>query len=166
LLHTNSLSKFGIQDGNRKARTLIFKLVTETNITPKSLFITDVKIDNEGAINIGGFGRVFKGEYKGKAVALKLMDKGLKDVSVKLFFFHDPDSFVKGKFNQNQDFVLEVLARQSLAHSFVLPLSGIFLDRNQPFFVSPYMETSLTQWRRTQTRNVPEINKLVRPSTP
>src|SRR6266576_3737432 len=128
----------------------MFKLVTETSITPRSLFITDVKIDNEGAINIGGFGRVFKGEYKGKAVALKLMDKGLKDVSVMLSFFHNPDSFVKGKFNQSQDFVLEVLARRSLAHRFVLPLFGIFVDRMQPFFVSPYMETSLTQWRRTQ----------------
>jgi len=144
----------------------MFKLVTETNITPRSFFITDVKIDNEGTINIGGFGRVFKSEYKGKAVALKLMDKCLKDVTVILFFFHNPDSFVKAKFNQSQDFVLEVLARQSLAHRFVLPLFGIFLDRYQLFFVSPYMETSLTQWRRAQTRDVLEINKLVRPSTP
>jgi hypothetical protein len=162
LLHTNSLSKFGIQDGNRKARTLIFKLVTETNITPKSLFITDVKIDNRGAINIGGFGRVFRGKYKGKAVALKLMDKGLEDVSFVLFFFHNPDLFVKGKISQNQDFVLEVLARRSLSHHFVLPLLGIFVDRMQPFFVSPYMKISLTQWRRTQTRDVSEINELVR----
>ena len=140
----------------------MFKLVTETKITPKSLFITGVAIDNEGAINIGGFGRVFKGKYKGKAVALKLMDKVLKDVSVMLFFLHNPDSFVKGKIDQNQDFVLEVLARRSLSHRFVLRLFGIFVDRMQPFFVSPYMEISLTQWRRTQTREVPEINKLVR----
>ena len=65
----------------------MYKLVTETKITPKSLFITGVVIDNEGAINIGGLGRVFKGKYKGKVVALKLMDKGLKDVSVMPFLF-------------------------------------------------------------------------------
>ena len=65
----------------------MFKLITETNVIPKSLFIKDVKIDTElGATNIGGIGRVFRGEHKGKFVALKLLDKGLnKDVSVSLF---------------------------------------------------------------------------------
>ena len=140
----------------------MYKLVTETKITPKSLFITGVVIDNEGAINIGGLGHVFKGKYKGKMVALKLMDKGLKTLVLCLFFFHNPDSFVKGKFDQNQDFILEVLARRSLSHRFILRLIGVFVDKMQPFFVSPYMEISLTQWRRTQTREVPEINKLVR----
>ncbi len=144
----------------------MFKLVTETSITPRSLFIKHVKIDNEGSINIGGFGRVFKGEYKGKAATLQLMDKGLKDVSVMLFFFYNPDSFVKGKFNQSQDFVLEVLARRSLSHRFVLPIFGIFVDGMEPFFVSPYVETSLTEWRRTQTRDVLEIYELVRLQPP
>ena len=64
----------------------MFKLITETNVIPKSLFITDVKIDTElGATNIGGIGRVFRGEHKQQVVALKLLDKGHnKDVSVSL----------------------------------------------------------------------------------
>ena len=66
----------------------MFRLVTETDIKPSSLFITDVKIDNKDAlINMTGFGHVFRGEYKGKVVALKLMDRSLKDVSVMHFFF-------------------------------------------------------------------------------
>lgn len=64
----------------------MFKLITETNVIPKSLFISDVKIDTEtGATNIGGIGRVFRGEHKGQVVALKLLDKGHdKDVCVSL----------------------------------------------------------------------------------
>ena len=86
LLRNNSLSNSGVQDCNRKARTLMFKLITETNVIPKSLFISDVKIDTElGATNIGGIGRVFRGEHKGQVVALKLLDKGHdKDVCVSL----------------------------------------------------------------------------------
>ena len=63
----------------------MFKLITDTNVVPKSLFITDVKIDTElGATNVGGVGRVFRGEHKGQLVALKLLNKGHKDVSVPL----------------------------------------------------------------------------------
>ena len=62
----------------------MFELITETNVIPKSLYVTDVKIDTEpGATNIGGVGRVFRGEHKGQVVALKLLDKGHnRDVSV------------------------------------------------------------------------------------
>ncbi len=139
----------------------MFKLLKKANVIPKSLFITDVKIDMEqGTVNVGGFGRVFLGEYKGDLVALKLLGKGLKDVSIALFPPHHTDSFVKGKFSQ--EFVLEVLARRSLSHPFVLPLLGIFVDRSLPYFVSPHMKISLTEWRRTHTPTVPEINRLVR----
>ena len=64
----------------------MFKLITETNVIPKSLFINDVKIDTEiGATNIGGNGRVFRGEHKGQVVALKFLDGHNKDVSISLF---------------------------------------------------------------------------------
>ena len=57
----------------------MFELVSKTNMIPKSLFLTDVKI--ETMIAIGGFGRVFMGVYKGLPVALKVVDKGHTDVS-------------------------------------------------------------------------------------
>ena len=73
---------------------------------------------------------------------------------------HNTDSFVKGTFTK--DFCLEVLARLSLSHDFVLPLLGIFVDKMQPFFVSPYMKGTLTSWRKTRERLVSDIHRLVR----
>ena len=58
------------------------RLISTTSILPKSLFVTDVKAEpNLGAIGIGGFGRVFRGEYRSQQVALKVVDKGHNDVS-------------------------------------------------------------------------------------
>ena len=62
----------------------MFKLISIANVIPKSLFIFDVKTDTHlvaTMISMGGYGRVFKGELKGKPVALKVVDKGQHDVS-------------------------------------------------------------------------------------
>ena len=74
LLHQGSPVDRDIQDANQKARKLMLKLIS-TDAIPKSLFITDIETDFE-PIAVGGFGRVFRGEYKGQKVALKLLDKG------------------------------------------------------------------------------------------
>jgi hypothetical protein len=49
----------------------MFKLISKTNVLPKSLFITDAKILE--TIGIGGFGRVLKGEHEGQEVAMKVL---------------------------------------------------------------------------------------------
>ena len=49
-----------------------------TDTIPRSLFITAnirTGIDLEGAMAFGGFGSVFKGEYAGQLVALKILTK-------------------------------------------------------------------------------------------
>ena len=74
LLHQSSLMHCDVQDANQKARKLMLKLVS-TDTIPKSLFITDVETDFE-PIAVGGFGRVFRGEFKGQKVAIKMLDKG------------------------------------------------------------------------------------------
>ena len=51
------------------------------NTIPKSMFITDVNTHLD-PIAAGGFGRVFKGEYKGLQVALKVVDRGRYNVGV------------------------------------------------------------------------------------
>lgn len=71
------------QDANRKARKLMHKLIS-AKLVLKFLFIKDVRT-NFDPIGMGGYGRVFKGEYKGQPVALKVVDKGRKDVSSRLF---------------------------------------------------------------------------------
>ena len=74
LLHQGRPVDRDIKDANQKARKLMLKLIS-TDAIPKSLFITDIETDFE-PIAVGGFGRVFRGEYKGQKVALKLLDKG------------------------------------------------------------------------------------------
>lgn len=60
-----------VPDASQKARRLMDKL-SRRDVLPKSLFITDVKTDL-AAIGMGGFGTVFKGEYGGRFVALKVL---------------------------------------------------------------------------------------------
>jgi hypothetical protein len=60
------------QDATRKARKLMIKLVSKTNVLPRHLFITDLEKDPQ-AVAVGGFGRVFKGKYGGQLVALKML---------------------------------------------------------------------------------------------
>ena len=74
----------GIQDATQRARKLMLKL-TSAAVIPESLFITDVEM-NSTLIATGGYGRVFGGNYKGKQVALKMVDKGRKEVTSLSFF--------------------------------------------------------------------------------
>ena len=79
LFHEDRLINSGIQDATQKARQLMIKL-TLTDVMPESLFITIINM-NSKPFAVGGFGRVFRGDYKGKQVALKIVDKGRKDVT-------------------------------------------------------------------------------------
>ncbi len=49
----------------------MFKLISKTNVLPRSLFVNDINIRE--TIGIGGFGRVLKGEHGNKQVALKVL---------------------------------------------------------------------------------------------
>lgn len=47
-----------------------------TNTMPRSLFLTGVRTGIDlHTMTIGGFGSVFKGEYTGQLVALKVLSK-------------------------------------------------------------------------------------------
>lgn len=67
----------------------MFKLISKTDVIPSSLFITNVKTDFSiiGAVGIGGYGRVFRGEHEGRTVALKILDKARKNVGAHLVSF-------------------------------------------------------------------------------
>ena len=58
----------------------MFKLISEADVIPRSLYITDVSLGLD-AIGSGGYGRVLGGTYQGNLVALKVIDKPHKDVS-------------------------------------------------------------------------------------
>ena len=53
----------------------MFKLVSKTDVMPRSLFITDVEKDSQ-AIAVGGFGKIFKGKCGGQLVALEMLYHG------------------------------------------------------------------------------------------
>ncbi|KAF8710136.1 hypothetical protein AX14_013425 [Amanita brunnescens Koide BX004] len=147
VLHENRFPKHATPDITRKARRLMFTLLAQMPVTPKSLFITSVSVPDSSSnyVNMGGFGVVFKGKYKGKYVALKLLYRGSQ-----------------GNDSLERDFCREVLAWRSLSHPYILPLLGIFERESQIFFVSPYMENgTLANWRKSNKPGVKEIRQRI-----
>jgi hypothetical protein len=63
-------------DMNRRARRFMLKVISKVPVIPASLVVTGIIMPAErNYIGSGGFGRVFKGEWKGKIVALKVLYK-------------------------------------------------------------------------------------------
>ncbi|KAF8734663.1 hypothetical protein AX14_003174 [Amanita brunnescens Koide BX004] len=143
LLCRGHLSCSEVPDANRRARRLMLKMITKTPVTPSSLFVegVSVKVDHD-YIGRGGFGFVFKGEFRGAAVALKLLYKT----------------------RHHDDFCREALMWRSLNHERVLPFLGIFEDEaaSRIFLVSPYMKNgTLCQWRKKTGPSTSEIQRLI-----
>ena len=58
----------------RRARRLMFKIISRTPVIPSSLILTGVSMpEKRDYIGSGGFGRVFRGELQGATVALKVL---------------------------------------------------------------------------------------------
>ncbi|KAF8326438.1 kinase-like domain-containing protein [Amanita rubescens] len=122
------------------------KLISEANVIPQSLYITNVSFDaDHSLIGIGGYGRVLKGIYEGRVVALKMLDN----------FNKQRDLF--------QELCKEALVWRSLRHEFILPLLGIFKAQNLQFLVSPFMPNgTLAEWRKHQpTAVIPKIYMVI-----
>ncbi len=63
-------------DMNRRARRFMLKVVSKVPAIPASLIVAGIVMPAErNYIGSGGFGRVFKGEWGGKVVALKVLYK-------------------------------------------------------------------------------------------
>ena len=69
-IRNDRFSDSGTPDANRRARGLMCKLINKTDVTLKSLSITNVKIGLHHGI--GQLARIFQGEYKGEQIALKM----------------------------------------------------------------------------------------------
>jgi hypothetical protein len=123
----------------------MFRLVSKTDVMPRSLFISDVEKD-PGAIVVGGFGSVFKGKRGGQLVALKMLYRG-HHPGVRGFLLVSPTPNVNliGKDSIEKEFYTEALAWRSLSHRFILPLLGIYKEGPQLLLVSTiYDEWSIT----------------------
>ncbi|KAF8737311.1 hypothetical protein AX14_013087 [Amanita brunnescens Koide BX004] len=144
LLCKNSFANSGVQGANQKARKLLFKLITMTNVIPRSLFITDVR-PYQSAFDRGGFAGVYKGEYKGRLVALKVLNKVRNEKS-----------------SLQQDFRTEALVWRSISHRFILPLLGIYEEKSFKCLVSPFMSNgTLSQWRTEKRPDIVEIHRVM-----
>jgi serine/threonine protein kinase len=138
----------------------MFKLVSEADVIPRSLYITDVSMSLD-SIGAGGYARVRAGKYQGNVVALKVIEKQHKDVSAfPLLFVQNTDVWEK----INLEFCQEALAWRSYSHPYILPLLGIFKEKSHLFLVSPYMaHGTLANWREKNDPPVlSEIHRLVR----
>ena len=83
LLHSGRLSDSGVQDANRKARSLMFKLIERRGIIPKSLFITSITAKTKvEAVGIASPGLSdFRAEHGGQQVILRAVLRVPDDVS-------------------------------------------------------------------------------------
>ena len=74
----------------------MFKLISDRDVLPKSLFIDGVRTKggfSAHPIGMGGFGNVYKGEYGKQQVALKVIYKGQKKVSALLLVSPDDTDY-------------------------------------------------------------------------
>jgi serine/threonine protein kinase len=142
----------------------MFKLVSKTDVMPRSLFITDIEKDPQ-AIAVGGFGKVFMGKCGEQLVAMKMLFRG-HHAGVRGFTLMSPipNANLLAKDSIEKNICKEALAWRSLSHRFILPLLGIYEEGPQLFLVSPFMTNgALRDWRRQLTPvRIDEIERLVR----
>ncbi|KAF8339445.1 kinase-like domain-containing protein, partial [Amanita rubescens] len=130
-------------DVSQRARRWMFKIISKTPVVPRSFIVTEVDMpDKRDYIGRGGYGNVFKGEFRGTVVALKVLYK------------HDAS---------NLAFCREALMWGSLMHNFVLPFIGIYEEEDgMAFLVSPYMKNgTLAQWRKTTNPSIAQITERI-----
>lgn len=141
--------------------------LSKKDVLPRSLFINDVKKE-QSEIGVGGFGTVYKGEYEGQKVALKMLYKArnkegstYEEVGAYHLYSSDADPFTKDSLRK--DFCREALTWWSLLHDFILPLSGIYEMNAKLYLVSPYMANgALEEWRKKHRPGVIDIRRMVR----
>lgn len=78
LRNDNWSNLYGSVDDNRRAREFMLNVIAKTSVMPRSLFLTEVRVETNRDYISGHFGLVFKGELQGMVIALKVLykDKG------------------------------------------------------------------------------------------
>ncbi|KAJ3551572.1 hypothetical protein NP233_g13059 [Leucocoprinus birnbaumii] len=123
---------------------LLSKLAKSAQVFPRSLEITGVQCDLTAPLTEGGFGYIYKGEYKGEAICVKaarLYERGVNTQTLKAH-------------------AGELIIWAHVSHPNILSFRGIFLsDEKIPriCIVSPWMENGdLVHY----LKKYPESNRL------
>ncbi|KAL5514113.1 hypothetical protein ACEPAG_2874 [Sanghuangporus baumii] len=96
-------------------------------ILPSNIFLSGVHRVGSSSVHGGGFANVWKGEYEGRTVALKIL---------RIYLFPDKEKV-------QREIGREALVWRRLNHPNVLPFIGIFRDESEPpqlALVSDWME--------------------------
>ncbi|OCB91949.1 kinase-like protein [Sanghuangporus baumii] len=129
----------------RKLDRFIKSTVEKRGILPSSIFLTGLLRDGTNFVQGGGFADVWKGEFEGKPVALKVL---------RLFCFPDRERV-------KLEFIKEALLWRRLVHQNVLPFLGISRDEFAPqiALVSRWMEKgSLVEYlSQTPSADCPKL---------
>ncbi|KAL5522146.1 hypothetical protein ACEPAF_2003 [Sanghuangporus sanghuang] len=129
----------------RKLDRFIKSTVEKRGILPSSIFLTGLLRDGTNFVQGGGFADVWKGEFEGKPVALKVL---------RLFCFPDRE-------RMKLEFIKEALLWRRLVHQNVLPFLGISRDEFAPqiALVSRWMEKgSLVEYlSQTPSADCPKL---------
>jgi hypothetical protein len=76
VLRHRYLSSLDAINLDRRARRFMFKIISKTPVVPRSFIVTGITMpDKRDYIGRGGYGNVFKGEFRGTVVALKVLYK-------------------------------------------------------------------------------------------
>ena len=82
-------------DTNWRARRLMSKIISKSRVMPGSLFLTGLTMLGGHDLIGGPFGLVYNGEYEGKTVALKVLNKTRNNVVC-----HPPQPILSNAFSQ------------------------------------------------------------------
>jgi hypothetical protein len=157
------LSTSSIKDGNRKARKLIFDLISKTDVMPRSLLINDVTVGPDLDTAMGDSGCVFGGKHEGRPVILRLTYQ-IRHEDVNSFPVSALQADSSSNDSETKNYYRDVLEWRTLRHRYIHPLLGIFEVKSRFFLVLPPMiNGTLSEWRKKQpVPDVADIHKLVR----
>lgn len=125
----------------------MYKMASKMPVIPRSLILHGVKV-NHSCLSWGGFANIFKGEFEGAPVALKLLRDAKHNVSLVSFkknndIINHAESSLRW-----QNLYREALTWRSLRHDNVLSFLGICEGEHLSFLVSPFMKGgTLSEWR-------------------
>ncbi|KAG6871968.1 hypothetical protein C0995_014426 [Termitomyces sp. Mi166 len=116
------------------------RLCKDSGLYPTCYSLNGIKITEKYPVNGGGFADIYRGEFQGRPVCLKL---------IRLFQSTDIKNFMK-------HFSREAILWSQLLHPHILPIYGVYWSKNRICLVSPWMERgNVREYLKTEKNSEP-----------